>query len=493
MYSAASGWLMSELNAEPIAVALVQAAATLPMFLFAVPAGALADITDKRTFLLIGEICVTITATLFAVVVWRDLTTPTNILVFTFLSSTAVTLTSPAWQAVVPQLVPKRDLSSAIAANSVGMNVSRAVGSALGGGAATILGVAAPFWINAFSNVGVIAVLLSWKPTTLPISVLPVERFGSAIRVAFRHARHNSDLLATLIRALAFFFFASAYWALLPLVARTQLGGGPSAYGYFLGAIGFAAIVGALLLRGLERRLGPDRVVIAGTAGTAVALVLFGTAQNWWVAFSASLLAGASWITVVASLNVSAQVALPDWVRARGLAIFVSVFFGALALGSVFWGLIGNLVGLSEAHFLAAAGLLAAIPATRRWTLHAGARVDLAPSMFWPAPVISEPLDYDRGPVLVTVEYMVAPEDRKAFLKEAEKLGADRKREGAYAWGIFEDVEKKERFLEAFLVESWVEHLRQHERTTVSGRALQSSVTAFNRGLPVVSHLVAHR
>jgi MFS family permease len=290
---------------------------------------------------------------------------------------------------------------------------------------------------------------------------------------------------------LAFFFFASAYWALLPLVARTQLGEGPSGYGYLLGVIGLAAVLGALLLQGLERRLGPDRVVIAGTVGTAIAVALFGAAQNWWLAFLASLLAGASWITVVASLNVSAQVALPDWVRARGLAIFVSVCFGALALGSAFWGLVGNLIGLSEAHFLAAAGLLAAIPVASRWKLHTGAGIDLAPSMHWPAPAISLPLDYDRGPVLVTIEYHVAAQDRAVFLKQAEKLGQERKRDGAYAWGIFEDAEKKERFVEAFLLESWAEHLRQHGRVTKAGQGLQSSVTTFNRGPPVVSHLVA--
>src|SRR5262249_46661666 len=204
MFSAASAWLMTDLNPDPLIVSLVQVATTLPMFLFAIPAGALADIMDKRIFLIIGESSVTIISTIFAVIVWLNLATPLNLLLFTFLTSIANTLTSPAWQAVVPQLVPKPDLSAAIAANSVGMNVSRAVGPALGGVIVARLGIAAPFWVNAFSNLGVIGVLLWWRPAKTIKKNLPVERFGSAIRTGLRYARHNSHLRSTLIRAVGF-------------------------------------------------------------------------------------------------------------------------------------------------------------------------------------------------------------------------------------------------------------------------------------------------
>jgi len=492
MYSAASGWLMTSLNPDPLIVSLVQVANTLPMFLFAVPAGALADILDKRKFLIVGESSILVVSTIFAVIVWFDLATPVNLLLFTFLIGVAGTLTSPAWQAVVPELVPKRDLNPAIAANSVGINVSRAVGPALGGIFVARIGIGAPFWINAFSNLGVIGALLWWRPAQSGTKHLPVERLGSAIRTGFRHARNNRHLRATLIRSVAFFVFASAYWALLPLVARSQIAGGPYLYGYLLGAIGAAAVGAALALPWLKKKLGPDGVVAAGTLGTAIAMVLFGVAHNSATALSASIIAGASWISVIASLNVSAQVALPDWVRGRGLAIFVTAFFGALSLGSAIWGQVAATTGLPAAHFLAAAGALVTIPLTWRWKLQTGAKIDLTPSMHWPTPVLSHKVEQDRGPVLITVEYRINPNEREPFLAALEKLGHERRRDGAYAWGIFEDTANEGRFLETFLVESWLEHLRQHERITNADHVLQKAVVRYHQGnIPVVTHYIA--
>ena len=491
MFSAASAWLMTSLNPDPLVVSLVQVATALPMFLFAIPAGALADILDKRLFLIVGESAIAITSIMFAAIVWLNLATPFNLLLFTFLTSVASTLTSPGWQAVVPQLVPKAELSSAIAANSVGMNVSRAVGPALAGIMVAKIGIAAPFWVNAFSNLGVIGALLWWRRPKTTKKTLPVERFGSAIRTGLRHARHNPHLRATLIRALAFFLFASAYWALLPLVTRTQISGGPSLYGYLLGAIGASAVGAALILPRLKERLGADGIVGIGSVGTAIALVLFGLAGDWPLALAASIAGGTSWIAVVASLNVSAQVALPDWVRGRGLAIFVTVFFGALSLGSAIWGEVANYMGLPAAHLLAAGGLGIGIPLTWRWKLQTGADIDLTPSMHWPTPVLSHEVENDRGPVLVTVEYEITPQDRERFLAALERLGRERGRDGAYAWGIFEDTAKEGRFVETFLVESWLEHLRQHERVTNADRLLQKTIRNFLQNKPIVTHLIA--
>jgi hypothetical protein len=207
---------------------------------------------------------------------------------------------------------------------------------------------------------------------------------------------------------------------------------------------------------------------------------------------SASIIAGASWISVIASLNVSAQVALPDWVRGRGLAIFVTAFFGALSLGSAIWGQVAATAGLPAAHFLAAAGALLTIPLTWRWKLQTGAKIDLTPSMHWPTPVLSHQVEQDRGPVLITVEYRIDPNEREPFLAALEKLGHERRRDGAYAWGIFEDTNQEGRFLETFLTESWLEHLRQHERVTNADRVLQKAVVRFQQGkTPIVTHFVA--
>jgi predicted MFS family arabinose efflux permease len=492
MYSAASGWLMTTLNPEPFIVSMVQVATTLPMFLFALPAGALADIIDKRKFLIAVEIAVTAVSAIFAAIVWLGLATPGNLLLFTFLIGVGSALTAPAWQSIVPQLVPRQDLHPAVAANSVGINVSRALGPALAGVMAARLGIGAPFWFNAISNLGIIAALLWWHPPQTGTRHLPVERFGSAVRAGFRHARNNPHLRATLIRGAGFFPFASAYWALLPLVARGQIAGGPGLYGFLLGAIGAGAVGGAFALPWLKAKLGPDRLVAAGSIGTAIAMVLFAIARHPATGLAASVIAGVSWIAVLSSLNVSAQVALPEWVRGRGLSMFVTIFFGCLALGSAIWGQVAGTAGLPAAHFMAAVGAVLAIPLTWRWKLQTGAGLDLSPSMHWPEPIIAHAVEKDRGPVLVTIEYRINPQDRDAFLDAIEKLGRQRRRDGAYAWGVFEDAAVEGRVVETFLVESWLEHLRQHERVTNADRVVQDAVHRFHTaGLPIVSHLIA--
>jgi predicted MFS family arabinose efflux permease len=491
MYSAASGWLMTSLNPDPLVVALVQTATTLPVFLFALPAGALADIFDKRRFLIVFEILNTALCAVYAAMVGLGLATPDNLLLFTFLIGAAGALTLPAWQSIVPQLVPKEDLTSAVAANSVGVNISRALGPALGGAAIAGLGIVSPFWINAISNLGVLGALLWWRPNSSK-AVLPAERLGGAIAAGLRYARHNPALQATLIRATAFFLFASTYWALLPLLARAQIASGPELYGILLGTIGAGAVGGAFVMPWLRAKLGPDLLVTSGMVGTAVTLALYGLSHDAGTALAASLLAGVSWIAVLATLAVSAQVSLPDWVRGRGLALFTTVFFGCLTVGSAAWGKVGAVLGLPAAHFLAAVGVLAAIPLTSRWKLQAGAGADLTPSMHWPAPLIARPIDSDRGPVFVTVEYRIRPQDRQDFLQVLEQLGHERRRDGAYRWGVFEDAAEEGRIVEAFLVASWMEHLRQHERVTNADRLVQECVERFHLGdEPKVTHFIA--
>jgi len=492
MYNAAAGWLMTTLNPDPLIVSLVQVAATLPVFLFALPAGALADIVDRRRVLIVAEGATTVIAAVFAAVVGLGLVNPERLLLFAFLLGAAQAVAAPAWQAIVPQLVPKRDLRSAVTLNSIGINISRAVGPALGGVVITAVGMAATFWLNAVSNLGVLGALVWWRSPQRNSSRLPVERFNGAIRAGFRYARNNPHLRATLMRAVAFFLFASAYWALLPLVARRQVAGGPELYGILLGAIGAGAVGGAFWLPRLHARLGPDRLVAAGTLGTAVTLALFGLARHPVTALIGSLVAGVSWIAVLSSLNVSAQVALPEWVRGRGLAIYVTVFFGTLSLGSAAWGEAAAVVGVSTAQFIAAAGALIAIPLTWRWKLQTGAGIDLTPSVHWPAPITTHGVEGDQGPVLVTIEYRVDPRNREAFLEALERLGHERRRDGAYAWGVFEDTADEGRYVETFLVESWLEHLRQHERVTNADRVQQDVVHRFHTGsTPTVTHFLA--
>jgi predicted MFS family arabinose efflux permease len=491
MSAAASGWLMTSLDSSPFIVSMVQVATSLPMFVLAIPAGALSDIVDRRKFLVFGELSIMAASVVFAVLVTRHLLTPASLLIMIFVVSAGSAVSAPAWQAVVNQLVPKSDLPPAIALNSAGINVSRAVGPALGGIVVSAFGIAAPFWIDAFSNAGVIAGLLSWRPPRKERARLPPERFGNAIRTGLRHARYNPHLSATLVRAAGFFLFASAYWALLPLVARSQAEGGPALYGILLGAIGTGAVSGAFTLPWAKAKLGADWVLAAGAIGTAVATLLFAASHEPPLAIAASFIAGVSWIAALSSLNVSAQLALPEWVRARGLAVFVTVFFGAMSLGSALWGEVATLAGVSPALFAAAAGALIAIPLTWRWKLQTGAGVDFSPSMHWAAPITTHDVEHDRGPVLVTVEYRIDPKDRAPFLRALGRYARERRRDGAYDWALFEDPAQDGRFIETFLTDSWLEHLRAHERITNADRMQEQVVHRFLvDGYPKTTHLV---
>jgi MFS family permease len=493
IFDTSSGWLMTTLNADPMAVSMVQIATTLPMFLLTLPAGALADIVDARRLLIVVEILIAVVSAIFAALVTAGAATETALLLTTFLLGGAGALIGPAWLKITPQLVPPQELASAVAANGAAYNMSRAVGPALGGVAIATLGIHSPYWAFSASNLALIAALVWWRSPRKGSDSLPAERLTSAIRTGLRYAANNRYIAATLIRALAFFPFASAYWALLPLIARTQMNNGPEVYGALLGAVGLGAIVSSFALNWLKAELGPNRLVILGSLGSALALVLFAFAREPGIALLASLLAGASWIVVLACLFVSAQVALPDWVRGRGLAIFLTVHFGAMTIGSAVWGRVASEEGLSVALLAAAVGGIIAIPLTARWRLQAAAGLDLSPSMHWRTPTFARAIDPDRGPVLVTVEYRVAKENCGAFRDSIDEIGRERRRDGAYAWGIFEDAQETGRFIETFLIESWLElrHLRQ--RVTKADRIVEEELRQLLEEPPNPTFLVASR
>jgi predicted MFS family arabinose efflux permease len=491
MYDTASGWLMTTLNADPLAVSSVQIATSLPMFLFTLPAGALADVIDARRFLIVVSSAIAALMATFGALVFLDLATPFSLLATTFVLSSAWALNAPAWLSITPALVPRSDLDAAIAAGGVGYNISRVVGPALGGLAIVELGMAAPFWAFAASNLAAIAALVWWRSPRRSAESLPAERLTSAVRTGFRHAANNQPLRATMVRTVAIYPFASAYLALLPLIARSQIGQGPEFYGVLLGAISAGAIAGSFAINRLKDKLGPDRVVALGSIATAIALVLFGLARGPLLALGASFLAGGSWIVVLASLYVSAQEALPDWVRGRGLSIFLTVIFGAMTVGSAVWGKVAAMAGLPTAQFVAAAGAILAIPLTWSWKLQTAAQLDLSPSLHWQVPPFTLKVENDQGPVLVSVEYRVDSKNRSEFLAALEEMGHERKRDGAFAWGVFEDAVLEGRYVETFLIESWLElrHLRQ--RVTNADRMIEDRSLGLLNDAPQSAILVA--
>lgn len=495
MHDVGAGWLMTTLNPSPDVVTLVQAATTLPIFLFALFAGTLADRVNKRSLLVIVNAVLFVVISMLAVLVAMERMTPTLLIAFTFAIGTAAAFMAPAWQSVVPELVPREKLKPAIALNSMGLNISRAIGPAIAGFLITAVGLTAPFALNAATHILIIGALLLWKRPEAPPRTLPPEPIGAAMITGLRHAAYNGPLKATLVRAFGFFLFASAYWALLPLVAREMPGGGAELYGMLLASIGAGAVAGALLLPRVREQLDTNKVAAAGAAATAVAMLLLSTVAVPAAAVAAAFFGGVGWIAVLTSLNVSAQTALPNWVRARGLAIFMMVFFGSMAAGSTLWGQVATLASVDFALLVAATGVLVAIPLTWRARLGQGEDLDLSPSSYWPAPAVDDGIDdaADRGPVMVTIEYEINPRDEASFLNAIHELSGERYRDGAYQWGVYQDAEKPGLWFEWFLVSSWAEHLRQHERTTVHDKDIQQRLKAFHIGpeSPRVRHMLA--
>jgi MFS family permease len=487
MNDVGAGWLMTTLAPSPAMVALVQAATTLPVFLFALPAGALADVIDRRRLLLVVNALMALTTTALAVIVAAGAMTASLLLVFTFLLGTGAAFIAPAWQAVVPGLVPREQLTAAVSLNGVGVNVSRAIGPAVAGVLIVALGLAAPFVANAVSFVGVLAALWWWRGEPRAAGALPPEHVLPAMVAGLRFARRSPGLQRVILRAVAFFVFASAYWAMLPLVARDVLGGGSGLYGVLLGCVGAGAVGGALLLPWLRARVEINRLVLLGGLGTALAMAALAAAGSTVVAAAAAALAGASWIACLSSFQVAAQAALPNWVRARGLSLFLTAFFGAMAGGSLLWGLVAERAGVPTALLTAAAGLCAAAILSLRVRLAPGAE-DLSPSLHWPAPPHVPPERSDVGPVMVTVDYAVPGPARAAFAPLIARLRESRLRDGGHSWRLTEALERPGVLTESFLVASWLEHQRQHARVTAGERAVQDAITDLLGARPEVRH-----
>lgn len=487
----ASAWIMTDLSSSPAAVALVQAAATLPIFLLAIPAGVLSDILDRRKFLIAIQFLLASVSICLMLLSLAGLQSATSLVTLTFLGGIGAALMGPTWQAIVPELVEKKDLKNAVALNSLGINIARAVGPALGGLILASLGAAFTYGVDVITYVFVISALLWWRRPVATQDVL-AERFPGAFRAGLRYARASRELHVVLVRAFVFFALASSVWALLPLVARSLLGGGAGFYGILLGAVGLGAIAGAIIMPKLREHLSADGLLLVAALVTAAVMAFLSFAPPQWAAVAALLALGAAWITALTTLNGVAQAILPNWVRGRSLAVYLTVFNGAMTAGSLGWGAVATLIGVPFTLLTGAAGLVALGVVAHRLKLPKG-EADLMPSRHWPEPLTAAPVEHDRGPVLIQIEYRISPEERADFLKALARLSAERRRDGAYAWGITEDAADPGLMLEWFQVESWAEHLRQHHRVSKADADIQAEVLRFHRGegKPVVRHFLA--
>jgi MFS family permease len=492
MQNVAAAWLMTSLAPSPMMVALVQTATSLPVFLVGLPAGALADVVDRRRLLLVTQTWMLIAAALLAALTFADVMTSTTLLALTFALGVGAALNAPTWQAITSEVVPASELTRAVALNALTVNVGRAIGPAIGGVLVAASGPALVFALNALSFVAVLFVVYRWRrePTR---SVLPAERVIGATRAGLRYARHAPALAAVLVRSGLFMLCGSAFWALLPVIARRDLGLDALGYGLLLGAVGLGAVGGAALLPRLRQRLPLDAVI----SGASILFAVVGGLTAFWRfvpgLWVAMVLGGIAWIGLMASLNGAVQTVVPSWVRARALGLYLLVFQGGLGIGSALWGLVAQHVGASATLALSSLGVVLGLAAIHRWPLRSITTRELAPSAHWPEPHVDVVPDADDGPVLVEVEYSIDPLQAASFVQAVGELEPIRLRDGAGHWAVYHDLSRPGRYIEAFVVDSWLEHLRQHDRVTVSDRAVEERVRRFHLGKtpPAVSHLIA--
>jgi MFS family permease len=480
-----AGWLMTSLAPSPIMVSLVQAASMLPVFLLALPAGAIADILDRRRHLILAQSWMCAMGALLCLLTAFHLIGPWGLLALTFSIGAGSAMNSPAWSATTPELVPRSDLTQAILLNNIGFNIARSIGPALGGFIIGLGGTQAAFAFNAACFVVLIVALIFWKREA-PRSTLPKEHFLSAMRAGTRFVAASPALRAIILRAFAYFLFAAAMWGLLPLVVRARLGLGPEAFGMMLAAMGVGAVGGGLVITRLRDVLSPGNLILGATVIGMAALLLLGVATHWSVAGLGMLLYGISWIIASSSLQAYAQLSAPSWVRARAIGIYQLVVFGALASGSAIAGWLGDVVGVPVSLLaFGAAGLVTAI-LVRPWRMEGTVSRETPtarmPEPEAPAPELAMLLASDRGRVLEGVRYRIAPADRTAFLAAMADLRRVRMRSGALWWRLYEDVAHPELWAEFWAVESWTEHLREMDRLEPEDRVAIARAAALHRG-----------
>lgn len=489
MQNAGAAWLMASLAVSPIIVTLVQTAGTLPVLLLGLPAGAIADIVDRRRLLLLTQVLMLMAALALGITSWVGLMSPLILLTLTFVMGVGAAMNGPAWQAVVAEIVPSEDLAGAVSLNSAGFNIARAVGPALAGLVLARAGAGVVFLLNALSFVGVLVVLYRWH-STRPRGVLPAERVGGALRAGFRYLAHAPELRVVVLRTVLFAFPASALWGLLPLVASKGIGGTPLTYGLLLGGLGVGALGGAWILPALKGKVGLETLVTGGTAGFALATLGSATLHHVGLLFLVCVIGGAGWLILLASLNAATRMRVPQWVEARALAFYLLAFQGSLAAGSAAWGAIATVAGLRVALQLSAGTLIAGIAARFALPLGDTEVRDLHPAKAWPEPEKASPIAEEEGPIRVTVEYSVPLRRAWEFREHMRQLRTLRRRDGAFRWALFVDSAAPTRFIEEFMVESWLEHLRQHERLTIADIPVQTALRELltNGTNPVVSH-----
>jgi MFS family permease len=482
--------VVASLSDSPTLIALVQTSTSLPAVALSLVAGATADIVDRRRLVLAAQAWMAVVVAVLAALTLSDAVTPAAVLLLTLALGGGMSITIVTYQAMTPDAVDAGELPQAVALNSVAINLARAVGPALAGLVIVALSAGALF---AIESACVLLLMLLVGRLRLPRPpARGRESLPSALRAGARYIRFFPPARAVLVRAGIFSLCASALWALMPVVAVGPLQLGSRGLGLLMSCIGGGALGAAALLPRVRPRVDLDVLIAVATLGLAGGLAALAYLRVPALVGMALVLSGACWLTVLSSLNTAAQRAAAGWVRARTLAGFQLVFQGTLALGSLGWGLLTGATDVRLALMSAVAGLLTGIAVARRWPLSPGERVDVSPAHEWSEPPLALEPEPRDGPVLVTLEYRIPTERAEEFVRSIQELGRVRRRDGAYSWDVYEDLEEPGRYLETFWVQSWNEHMRQHERSTVDDRELEQRVKSMHMGdgPPVARHLL---
>ena len=487
MQSVGAAWLMASLSHSPLHIALIQTASALPFFLLALPAGSIGDILDRRRLILGTEVWMFVVAAVLAVTTIAGAITPWLLLLLTFSLSMGDAIEAPTWRAILPEVVKKEELSAALALNGIEFNLARAVGPGLAGLIIAALGVATAFTLNALSFLGVILVIARWKRPARN-SKLPVETFRGATSAGVRYVRNSPGIRTLSVRSGCLIFFASSFWALLPMVAK-ELSRSPIAYGLLLGFFGAGAVIGAVALPRAKSALSMEAVVSIATATFAAVILSTASLRSLLVLCVLMLFGGAAWTVFMSLFSTMVQNLAPDWVRARVLAVYLFVFQGSVVVGSTLWGFAAEHTNSHVTLLISSVGMGACLLLQFAFPLPNTA-VDLSTWNHWAKLSMFEEPAPDLGPVLVTVKYVVDPTKTAEFLDEIYRYQRVRRRDGATRWGIFYDTEEPNVYLESFLLDSWAEHQRQHDRFTMADRELEKRVLSYTLERTEVKHYI---
>ena len=479
--SVGAAWLMISIAGSPDMVALVQASLTLPVVLLSLISGALADSLDRRKLMLGAQIfmfCVSVALVLCA---WSGWITPWLLLMFTFAIGCGGAFNAPAWQASVGDMVPRAELPAAVALNSMGFNIARSLGPAIGGAIVAAAGAAAAFAVNAFSYIALIVVLARWRRPEPP-QLLPREMLGQAVAAGVRYVAMSPAIRTVLLRSAVFGIAAAAVMALMPVVAKLLLGGGPLTYGLLLGAFGLGAVAGALANARLRQAMSTEAVVRGSSLVFAVAAAIVGSSSSLLATLAGLFVAGAGWLLALSTFNVAVQMSAPRWVVARALSLYQMATFSGLAAGSWLWGEVAADVSVRAALYLAALAMLVGVVIGRWLPLAQTTELNLELLRTWKEPSTVVPVDGRTGPVVVTIEYTIREDDIVEFLDAMTERRRIRRRDGARNWRLLRDLADPQLWIERYETPTWLDYVRHNSRITHHDAVIPQRLRALHRG-----------